>query len=288
MDHLESFLQRAEGLLNRLELLVPPPVFPIDWSVTLAARWRKSPYGGRLEAVLFPHMLTLSHLQRIDDQITRVDRNTSQFMQGLPANNVLLTGSRGTGKSSLVKAMLARYGDKGLRLVEVDKSDLVDLPDLVTIFNNLDYRFIIFCDDLSFEENDPSYKSLKVVLDGSIGGYAKNVLIYATSNRRHLLPEYRRENLETHHVNGEIHLGEASEEKISLSERFGLWIPFYPFTQDEYLVIVEYWLKSFGLDLLEPETRNEALRFAMERGSRSGRIAWQFACDFAGRAMLHD
>jgi len=288
MDHFESFLQRAEKLLDRLELLVLPSLLPIDWSVALAARWHKSSYGGRLEEVRFPHQVSLSDLQGIDIQKTRINRNTSQFIQGLPSNNVLLTGARGTGKSSLIKALLTQYGNHGLRLVEVDKSDLRDLPDIVNIIADLDYRFIIFCDDLSFEDNDPSYKSLKAVLDGSLGGYAENVLIYATSNRRHLLPEYMSENLETHHVNGEIHPGETTEEKISLSERFGLWVPFYPFSQEEYLDIAEYWLKSYGLDLQPPEVRSEALRFAMERGSRSGRVAWQFARDFAGRSMLHD
>ncbi|MDE3207907.1 MAG: ATP-binding protein, partial [Pseudomonadota bacterium] len=261
MDYLDQFLHRAERLLDRLEDLLPPKVLPMDWSAILAARWRKVSFGGRLEPVPLPHMLDLDDLQGIDDQRNRVDRNTCQFVEGLPANNVLLTGARGTGKSSLVKAMLTRYGHKGLRLVEVDKADLVDLPDLVSIFVKQDYRFIVFCDDLSFEDNDASYKSLKVALDGSLGGYARNVLIYATSNRRHLLPEHMSENLETQHVNGEIHPGETTEEKISLSERFGLWVPFYPFTQSEYLAITAYWLNHFGLNLFGPEIQGEALRF---------------------------
>jgi uncharacterized protein len=226
----------------------------------------------------------LHDLCNVDDQKKEIDQNTKQFVKGFPANNVLLTGSRGTGKSSLIKACLNTYHSKGLRLIEVDKEDLVDLPDIVDLVADRPERFIVFCDDLSFEEGEPGYKALKVALDGSIAAQSNNVLIYATSNRRHLMPEYMSENLEAKHQDdGEIHPGETVEEKISLSERFGVWISFYPFRQDEYLAIVAHWLGHFGCNAAEVEkARGDALRWALERGSRSGRVAWQFAKNWAG------
>ena len=288
---LDQLIARAESLLARVEALFPPVAADPDWSHTTAARWRKRNGRGYLQSVAHPHAVALDDLVAIDAQKQTVERNTRQFVAGLPANNVLLTGSRGTGKSSLVKAMLARYADRGLRLIEVDKSDLTDLPDIAERIESEPYRYVIFCDDLTFDAGEAGYKALKVMLDGSIAGAASNVLIYATSNRRHLLPEYFAENLETRHVGEEVHPGESVEEKISLSERFGLWISFYPFVQDDYLVAVDRWLAHFGVAApaserdAEARTR-EALQFALSRGSRSGRVAWQFARHYAGSLGL--
>jgi uncharacterized protein len=226
----------------------------------------------------------LNDLKEIDDQKEKIRRNTEQFVNGKPANNVLLTGSRGTGKSSLIKACLNEYSARGLRLIEVDKADLVDLPDIVDVVADCPEKFIVFCDDLSFEEGEPGYKALKSILDGSVSAASPNMLIYATSNRRHLLPEYMTENLTyTHTEDGEVHPGEVVEEKISLSERFGLWVSFYPFSQEEYLTIVAQWLSSFGVDAQAiAAARPASLVWALERGSRSGRVAYQFARDYAG------
>ncbi|MDX3906817.1 MAG: ATP-binding protein [Pigmentiphaga sp.] len=281
---LASFLQRAERVLAQLEAWLPPAPPPVDWS-SHAFRWRKRGSRGWLEPVRHVATIALDDLQHIDRQKGVIDRNTIQFLEGKPANNVLMTGARGTGKSSLVKAMLAAYGERGLRLIEVDKSDLGDLQEIVEAVAERPERFIIFCDDLSFEEGEAGYKALKSVLDGSIAASTKNVLIYATSNRRHLMPEYMHENLEAkHQSDGEIHPGETVEEKISLSERFGLWLSFYPFKQDDYLDIVAHWLRELGCSEESiAQARTEALQWTLERGSRSGRVAWQFAKDWAGR-----
>lgn len=285
---LERVVERAESLLGRLERLLPAMSAP-DWDAAIAFRWRRRPTAFGVQAGLHPvrHVspIRLDDLKNIDDQKQAIERNTRQFVLGRPANNVLLTGSRGTGKSSLIKALLNEYATRGLRLIEVDKDDLVDLPDIVEWVAGRPERFIVFCDDLSFEEGEPGYKALKVALDGSVAAQSDNLLIYATSNRRHLMPEYMHENLEAkHQSDGEIHPGETVEEKISLSERFGLWVSFYPFRQDDYLAIVAHWLARFGCDAREIESaRADALRFALERGSRSGRVAWQFAKDRAGR-----
>lgn len=284
MTELADLLSRAERVLERLESLLPGPAAAPDWDAAVAFRWQRRHGRAALTPVRMRHRIRLEDLQDIDEQKARIDRNTRQFLAGRRANNVLLTGARGTGKSSLTKALLNEYCAQGLRLIEVDKSDLVDLPEIVEMVGTRPERFILFCDDLSFEEGEDAYKALKSVLDGSVAAMSDNVLIYATSNRRHLMPEYHDENLQARHVGGEIHPGEATEEKISLSERFGLWISFYPFSQAEYLDIVAHWLSSFGVPDGElAAVRQEALQWALMRGSRSGRVAWQFARDYAGQ-----
>jgi uncharacterized protein len=280
-DPLKRIADRLDLLADRLEKLLPPATAEPDWKAH-AFRWRKHPRGGYLEAVRHPHSIRFSDLKDIDEQKQRLRENTAQFVSGRPANNVLLTGARGTGKSSLVKAALNEFASKGLRLIEVDKRDLVDLPDIVDLIGARKERYIVFCDDLSFEASDAGYKSLKVALDGSIAGSADNVLIYATSNRRHLMPEFMDENLEAKHIDGEIHPGETTEEKISLSERFGVWLSFYPFDQDQYLDIADHWVATLGGKATD-ESRKAALLWSLERGFRSGRVAWQFARDYVGR-----
>ena len=288
MKELEQLLVRAEALLARLEPLLPAQVVAPDWQASTAFRWRVSRNGrGRLQGVVHASHISLADLHHVDVQKEQIDQNTRQFVAGKPANNVLLTGARGTGKSSLIKACLNQYADQGLRLIEVEKEHLVDLPDIVEMVAQRPERFIIFCDDLSFEEGESGYKALKVALDGSIATQSDNVLIYATSNRRHLLPERMSDNTSyVHTEDGDLHPGETVEEKISLSERFGLWVSFYPFRQDDYLSIVHYWLKHFDVKADKTdkaETEAEALRWALQRGSRSGRVAWQFARDYAGK-----
>ena len=288
-EHFERLIVRAEALISRIESVLPQPLTAPDWSASIAYRYRKRSSGhGALEPVKNIGSMGLGDLREIDDQKEKIKRNTEQFVSGRPANNVLLTGSRGTGKSSLIKACLNEYSGRGLRLIEVDKADLTDLPDIVDVTAGLAEKFIVFCDDLSFEEGEPGYKALKSILDGSIAATTPNVLVYATSNRRHLLPEYMTENLTyTHTEDGEVHPGEVVEEKISLSERFGLWVSFYPFSQDEYLAIVAQWLASFGVDRNSTEAaRPASLVWALERGSRSGRVAYQFARDYAGKNAL--
>ncbi len=285
--NLDSLLQRAESVLQRLEHVLPAPPTAPDWDAAIAFRWRRRAQHGLLEPVRHPHELRPEQLRNVDRQRDLLERNTRQFVRGLPANNALLWGSRGTGKSSLVKAMLNAHAPEGLRLIQVDKDELVDLPDILDLVWDRPERFILFCDDLSFEADDGSYKALKAVLDGSVTAAPDNVLVYATSNRRHLLPEYLTENEEARNIEGEIHHGEAVEEKISLSERFGLWVSFHPFSQDAYLDIVWSWLRELGAATDDVERiREEALRYALGRGSRSGRVAWQFARDWAGRQGL--
>ena len=287
MADWEPVFSKLEQLLDRAEQLMPRQPEAPDWKSSTAYRWRRRANSGFLQPVTHRHKIRLSDLQGISEQKQLIDQNTRQFVGGFTANNVLLTGAKGTGKSSLVKAVLNKYSSKGLRLIEVEKHDLRDLPDIVDMVAQAPYRFIIFCDDLSFDAEEPGYKALKVVLDGSIAATSDNVLIYATSNRRHLMPEYMQENLETKYLGEEIHPGESIEEKISLSERFGLWIAFYPFDQDEYLAIVDYWVgKLAAMPKVTEGTRQEALQWALLRGSRSGRVAWQFARDWAGREQL--
>lgn len=285
-EKFERLIERAESLIARIESVLPQPLTPPDWGASIAWRYRKRSSGhGTLEPVRHVAQMRLTDLKEIDAQKEKIERNTRQFVSGLPANNVLLTGARGTGKSSLIKACLNEYAGQGLRLIEVDKADLVDLPDIVDVVSARAEKFMVFCDDLSFEDGEPGYKALKSILDGSVAASTPNVLIYATSNRRHLLPEYMKENLTYKHTeDGEVHPGEVIEEKISLSERFGLWVSFYPFSQDEYLAIVAQWLSSFGVrEDAVAAARAESLVWALERGSRSGRVAFQFARDYAGR-----
>lgn len=285
-EKFEYLLLRAEQLISRIESVLPQALSQPDWAASVAYRYRKRSSGhGVLEPVRHVGVMHLSDLKEIEPQKEKIQLNTLQFVKGKLANNVLLTGARGTGKSSLIKACLNEYAGQGLRLIEVDKADLIDLPDIVDVVSERPEKFIVFCDDLSFEDGEPGYKALKSILDGSVAATTPNVLIYATSNRRHLLPEYMKENLSyTHTDDGEVHPGEVVEEKISLSERFGLWVSFYPFTQNEYLTIVGQWLSSFGVTPAAIEAaRSEALVWALERGSRSGRVAYQFARDYAGK-----
>jgi predicted AAA+ superfamily ATPase len=279
-----------ERILERLDQLLPPPPPKTDWDASVAFRWRSGrgrggagASAGWLQPVRHVHRIELSDLRGIDAQIAKVEQNTRQFMEAKPANNVLLTGARGTGKSSIVKGLLNKYARQGLRLVEVEKNDLVDLPYIVDQVAPRKERFIVFCDDLTFQGAEDGYIALKVALDGSISTTSENLLIYATSNRRHLMPEYMAENLQTKYLGDEIHPGETVEEKISLSERFGLWVTFYPFDQDEFLDIVGQWLKHFGASSQEATLREEALQWALQKGSRSGRVAYQFARDWVGR-----
>ena len=284
---MASLLGRAESVLARLEQLLPAPALTVDWKASIAFRWRRKGERAALEPIHHVHHIDLRDLHGIDEQKSQVEQNTRQFVAGLPANNVLLTGARGTGKSSLVKALLNKYASRGLRLIEVEKRDLTDLPDIVELIHARPERFVLYCDDLSFEADEHGYKALKVVLDGSVAAASENCLVYATSNRRHLMPEFMNENLEYQHVGDEIHPGETSEEKVSLSERFGLWVSFHSFDQDEYLSIVRVWLEHFKVSgVKSAEVEHAALQWALTRGSRSGRVAWQFARDWAGRTRL--
>ena len=285
---LEQLLDKVSQLVDRIESVLPQPLSAPDWGEAIAWRYRKRASGhGVLEPVRHLAPMTLDDLKEIDDQKEKLQRNTEQFVHGRPANNVLLTGARGTGKSSLIKACLNTYAPQGLRLIEVDKEDLTDLPDIVEVVSGRPEKFLVYCDDLSFEDGEPGYKALKSILDGSVAASVPNVLVCATSNRRHLLPEYMSENLTYKHTpDGEVHPGEGVEEKISLSERFGLWISFYPFSQDEYLTIANQWLGALGATAEKiEEARPAALLWALERGSRSGRVAYQFARDYMGREV---
>ncbi|NDU92162.1 MAG: ATP-binding protein [Ferrovum sp.] len=282
---IQQLIARAEALLARLEAWVPGTSLAApDWNAAVAWRWRHRGNSGWLQAIPQPHLIRLDDLKDIDEQKLRVTENTRQFVAGHPANNVLLTGARGTGKSSLIKAMLTEFSSQGLRVIEIDKDHLMDLPEVMAQIAGRPERFILFCDDLSFESGEAQYKALKSVLDGSLAVPPEHVLVYATSNRRHLMPEYFSENQETRHADGEIHPGETVEEKISLSDRFGLWVSFYPFDQDAYLEIAAHWVRSLGGALPDAEAfRREALLWALMRSSRSGRSAWHFARDWVGR-----
>jgi len=273
---LEPLLQRLDRIADALEGRLP--AIPVDWDAAVAFRWR----GGRCQAVAHRHVIRLDDLHGIDAQKALLVRNTAQFVAGRPANNVLLTGARGSGKSSLVKAVLEQYASKGLRLIEVDREELAHLPDIVDRVAGSPRRFIVYCDDLAFDANEPGYRALKAVLDGSIAAPGDKLLIYATSNRRHLMPEYQDDNLPLLR-GGEIHPREAVEERVSLSERFGLWLSFHAFDQAEYLAIAAHWLRQLGWQGQAEDWQAEALRWALARGARNGRVAAQFARDFCGR-----
>lgn len=287
---VEKLVGEALELLSRILRIVPAPE-PVDWSQCKAALWKVDRWGGEFIAHRELDDIGLDDLFCIDDQKQQIELNTRQFLAGYPANNVLLWGARGTGKSSLVHGLLNRYSDSGLRLVEVNKSLLEALPDIVYRLQDEPFRFVLFCDDLSFEADDASYKVLKSALEGSIFKSSKNVLIYATSNRRHLLPEYMSDNEQATFVEGELHQSEAVEEKISLSDRFGLWLSFYPFNQEAYLAVVKHWLKVFGdahgvAISWDDTVRAASLRWALARGVRSGRTAQYFARHWTGGLLI--
>ena len=277
----KEFINLAATVLQRLDAILPPLAQEPDWTA-VAYRWHKLGNKGILESLPHPHTFSLDCMAAVDEQRRQLVRNTEQFLAGRPANNVLMTGARGTGKSSLVKALLHQYADQGLRLIEVDKSDLLTLPALLSLLSARPEKYILFCDDLSFEDGDDAYKALKTTLDGGLSQRCDNVLVYATSNRRHLMPEYMADNVAHTGNGGEVHPQEAVEEKVSLSDRFGLWLSFYPFDQNAYLQAVQNWLEEAGLNLDET-ARRAALNWSQSRGSRSGRVAWQFVCDWAGR-----
>lgn len=282
MDNNHPLLARFDELLNRLNTWLPPVPPPVDWSAQ-AFRWRSINGRGHLESVAHPHQIGMDDLAAVDEQKRQLFENTRQFVAGRTANNVLLTGARGTGKSSLIKAVWQVFRHEGLRLIEVEKAHLVDLSDIIELLYSRPERFVIFCDDLSFEEGDHGYQALKTVLDGSIAATSSNVLVYATSNRRHLLPEYFAENAATKHIGEEVHFSDAVEEKMALSERFGLWLTFYAMDQDDYLAAAQIWLAKLGFARWDDAVRHEALQWSRMRGARSGRVAWQFARDRAGR-----
>lgn len=279
---MEQLISRFDRLLDLVgNYLQPVPAVP-DWSGSIAFRWRNEARCFGIEAIGQPSLVGFEDIQGLERHKGIIDRNTRQFLAGRPANNVLLTGARGTGKSSLVKAMLDRYYPEGLRLLEVDRADLADLPTILDLLQRRPERFLLFLDDLSFDEGDAAYKSLKVALDGSMRSACDNVLIYATSNRRHLMPEYFHENSG---ASGELHPGEAVDDKLSLSERFGIWLSFYAMSEEEYLTVARHWLGHFGpAGPAGPELAKAALEWAADRGARNGRVAYQFARDYAGRA----
>ncbi len=283
MSEFNQLISRLEQLIDRVERILPEPQALPDWTAA-AFRWRLDSRGrGYLQPVVNPHRVALDSLKNIDTQKQKILRNTEQFVAGRPANNVLLTGARGTGKSTLIKACWNHFAEQGLKIIEVDKTDLLQLADIVDLVSLRPEKFIIFCDDMSFEEGELSYKALKSALDGSLAAPSANILFYATSNRRHLLPEKMRDNLDVSYEDGEVRPNDSIEEKVSLSERFGLWLSFYPFSQDDYLAAARYWISNLG-GSWDEKTEFEALFWHRTRGARSGRVAWQFARDYIGRA----
>lgn len=290
-SRLNAFLERADAVLARLEPLLPAPREAVDWSGSMAARWVREGRSGYLMPLQVSLDMRLSDLIGVDLQREQLGRNTRQFLDGMPANHALLWGSRGTGKSSLIRALLAEYAQAGLRLIEIERDHLGDLPRVVELLQKLPQRFVLFCDDLSFEAGESDYRVLKSVLDGSLEQAPDNVLLYATSNRRHLVPEKESDNLNWQHVDGELHPSEAVEDKIALSDRFGLWLSFYPFTQEHYLNVVEHWITQLALAAglvwqRDEELDKHAIRWATGRGNRNGRCAYQFARYWVGLKLL--
>lgn len=287
MSKTEELLKRLDTLLDRVEPLIPHLPKGIDAFNGGAFRWQACGQNGLFHKIDHTTKIKLADLQCIERQKQTIDRNTQQFLASLPANNVLLWGPKGTGKSSLIKALLNEYKEQGLNLIEIERKDLENLRSIIETLSTKKAKFILYCDDLSFEADDPSYKAIKVALDGSLSATPDNILLYATSNRRHLIPETMRDNVASQHIQGELHLNEAIEEKLSLSERFGIWLAFHPFNQDQYLEIVFYWLNKLGFAEQDNElVRKASLKWALEHGSRSGRSAWQFAKDWAGQQKL--
>ncbi|MDD0841634.1 ATP-binding protein [Pseudomonas sp. Gutcm_11s] len=290
-SRLNNFLQRADAVLERIEPLLPAPRLALDWSSVVAARWQREGRAGYLQPLRVSLDLSLSDLVGVDTQREQLARNTRQFVAGLPANHALLWGARGTGKSSLVRALLAEHAATGLRLIEIERDHLADLPRVVEALADLPQRFVLFCDDLSFEAGEGDYRVLKSVLDGSLERAPDNVLLYATSNRRHLVPEKESDNLDSRMVDGELHPSEAIEDKIALSDRFGLWISFYPFTQDHFLAVVRHWVSVLATQAgLRWEWDHDleilAIRWALGRGNRNGRCAYQFARSWVGQRLM--
>lgn len=290
-SRLNSFLQRAEAALERIEPLLPAPRVALDWQQVVAARWQREGRGGYLQPLKVSLDLNLGDLVGVDAQREQLARNTRQFVSGLPANHALLWGARGTGKSSLVRALLAEHAEAGLRLIEIERDHLADLPKVVEALTGLPQRFVLFCDDLSFESGEGDYRVLKSVLDGSLERAPDNLLLYATSNRRHLVPEKESDNDNWQRVEGELHPSEAVEDKIALSDRFGLWLSFYPFTQDHFLAVVRHWIGSLAAQAgLQWQWSHEleilAIRWALGRGNRNGRCAYQFARSWVGQQLL--
>lgn len=291
MNLKPEVVEQLERVLSSVEQLLPKALEPIEWQNTWAANWRRHSFAGYLEPIEHIDQTRLEDLVGIDRQKEILERNTRQFLLNYPANNVLLWGSRGTGKSSVVRALLNKYASQGLRIVQVDRHDLDFLPDIFAQIGRQPYRYILLCDDLSFEPDDPGYKILKSVLDGSVYASPKNVLIYVTSNRRHLLPEFHTDNLGAKMVNNEIHHGESVEEKISLSDRFGIWLSFYVFKQELYLEIVQKTLARLCVEYgVEPrwddQLAQEAVKWSHDKSKRCGRTALQFARYWLGRRLL--
>ena len=291
MNLKPEVVAQLERVLGSVEMLLPRAVKPVNWATCHAANWRRHSFSGYLEPVKVTDTTTLEELLGVEKQKEVMIDNTRQFLKGLPANNALLWGSRGTGKSSLVKALLNEYASEGLRVIQVEKEDLIYLSEIFAAVENEPYRFILLCDDLTFEVGELSYKMLKSAVDGSVYSAPENVLIYVTSNRRHLLPEYETDHIGGKFVNGELQQSEAQEEKVSLSDRFGLWIAFYAFSQDRYMEAVRLSIEREGRQRKveipwTKELEEAAIRWSHDKSKRCGRTAYQFSKNWVGRYLL--